>query len=108
MIIITADDPTVVSTEHADSCHGHDLHHAVVRQPSVDSHDHDHHKVSTDVLTVVSTEHSDSGHDHDHRHHAVVRQPSVGSHDHDHHKVISLKNFDDDHLDHGHDHHHNH
>ena len=46
MVIIITDDPTVVSTEHADSCHDHDLHHAVVRQPSVDSHDHDHHKVS--------------------------------------------------------------
>jgi len=57
-----------------------------VRQPSVDSHDHDHHKVSADDPTVVYTGHADSGHGHD-LHHAVVRQPSVNSHDHDHHKV---------------------
>ena len=57
-----------------------------MRQPSVDSHDHDHHKVSADDPTVVSTEHSNSCHDHD-LHHAVMRQPSVDSHDHDHHKV---------------------
>ena len=59
-----------------------------MRQPSVDSHDHDHHKVSADDPTVVSTEHSDSCHGHGHdQHHAVVRQPSVNSHDHGHHKV---------------------
>jgi hypothetical protein len=50
---VSPGDPTVVSTEHADSCHGHDLHHAFVRQPSVDSHDHDHHKIIADELTTV-------------------------------------------------------
>jgi len=80
-----------------------------VRQPSVDSHDHDHHKVSPDDPTVVSTEHFDSGHDHD-LHHAVVREPSVDSHDHDHHKgiaddptVVSTEHADSSH---GHDLHH--